>query len=164
MKTLYLVRHGKSSWRHKELRDIERPLKKRGVSDAHTMAAHLKDKGLKPDLLVSSPARRAHQTAVIFAEELGYDTDTLEVNRSIYSSLYEELLAVILGLNDEYNTAMMFGHDPTLANMASHLTGHVFEKISTSGVVCIRFNVDRWENITERSGHLEFSIYPKMFE
>lgn len=164
MKTLYLVRHGKSSWRHKELRDIERPLKKRGVNDAHVMASHLRQKGVKPDLIISSPARRAHQTATIFAEEMEYDTDNIEVNRSVYSSLYEELLAVILGLNDEYNTIMMFGHDPTLANIASHLTHHVFEKISTSGVVCITFHVDKWENITERSGHLEFSIYPKMFE
>ena len=162
MKTLYLVRHGKSSWRHRELRDIERPLKKRGVEDASMMAGHLKQKGLKPDLIISSSARRAHQTATIFAEGLDYKVDDIEVNRSIYSSLYEELLAVILGLDDKHNTVMMFGHDPTLANMASHLTSHVFEKISTSGVVCITFNVEKWENIAQRTGHLEYSVYPKM--
>ena len=163
MKTLYLVRHGKSSWRHKELRDQERPLKKRGAEDADLMAKHLRNKGILPDLIISSPARRAFQTAIIFAENLKYPEDRIEVNRSVYSSSYEELLAVVMALDDSYKSAMIFGHDPTLANMASHLTHRVFEKISTSGVVAITFHEDKWEAIQPSSGHVEFSIYPKMF-
>lgn len=163
MKTLYLVRHGKSSWRHRELRDYERPLKKRGVNDAIMISEHLNDKGIKADKFISSPARRALQTATIFAENLKYDVDEIEQNKSIYGSTYSELLTIILGLDDQFKSVMIFGHDPTLANLASHLTTHVFEKISTSGVVAITFDAPKWELIHEGHGHLEFSIYPKMF-
>lgn len=105
MKTLYLVRHGKSSWRHKELRDQERPLKKRGAEDADLMAKHLNSKSIIPDLIISSPARRAFQTAIIFAENLKYAEDKIELNRSVYSSSYEELLAVVMALDDSYKSA-----------------------------------------------------------
>lgn len=163
MKTLYLVRHAKSSWRHRELRDHERPLKKRGINDANLIATHLMEKLVQPDVLVSSPARRAQQTAKIFAGVLQYPEDQIITNRSIYSSTSHELMAVVLGLSDEYDSAMLFGHDPSLANLASSLTNKVFEKISTSGVVAISFPVDKWEGITYHSGAIQFSIYPKMF-
>ena len=77
MKTLYLVRHAKSSWKHPELSDFERPLNKRGKNDAPFMGKLLFKKGINPELLISSPAKRASSTAKIIASELNYDKEKI---------------------------------------------------------------------------------------
>lgn len=162
MKTIYIVRHAKSSWKYRQLRDFERPLKKRGINDAHTMAAHLKEKSIEPDLFISSPAKRALETANIFAETLGFPEDQVQENISIYGASTEELMTVIWGLDDQYQSVMIFGHDPTLTNIATYLTKKPFEKVPTSAVVAIDFEVDAWSKINKTEGNLRFFIYPKM--
>ncbi|MDX2002696.1 MAG: histidine phosphatase family protein [Chitinophagales bacterium] len=163
MKLLYLVRHGKAAWRHQEMNDHERPLKKKGREETAFISQHLAQKGVRPGLLVTSPAKRALQTAEILAQDLEIHPDNLMINISLYNSSHEELLAVILGLPNEYNEAMLISHDPEIANIASFLTNSVFEKIPTAGVVCISFPTNTWHTISQNSGHIEYSLSPKMF-
>ena len=163
MKTLYLVRHGKAGWRHREVNDAERPLKKKGIEESQMMALHLSEKDIHPDLLITSPAKRSIQTARILAEELGLPKNKVIENASIYNASLEEVMTVILGLDDNFSRVMIIGHDPSLANVAAYLTGHIVEKIPTAGAVEITFNTTHWSKLSEESGHIQFSISPKMF-
>jgi phosphohistidine phosphatase len=162
MKTLVLVRHGKAAWRHQEAHDVDRPLKKRGVEESRAMAKHLSERGFVPNLMVHSPAKRAIQTANIFAEVLDLPPRLVQVNNSIYNASLEEVLAVILALPDNMQRVVLIGHDPPLTNATSYLTNRVFEKIPTAGAVSITFNVYHWNQITHHMGQVQFSISPKM--
>ncbi|RMD75414.1 MAG: hypothetical protein D6818_01735, partial [Bacteroidetes bacterium] len=114
MKHLYLIRHAKSSWDYPELRDIERSLNKRGRRDAPFMASLLHGKGVRPDLLLSSPATRAYSTAVYFAEALGYPVEQIRVEPVIYHGGEDDILALVRGLDDQLGTVLLFGHNPVL--------------------------------------------------
>jgi phosphohistidine phosphatase len=163
MKKLYIVRHAKSSWKYRALRDIERPLKKRGFTDAELIANHLKAKNIKPAYWVSSPAKRALTTAEIFAEQLGRDKDSIKIQAGIYASSLNEIKTLILGLPKDADSAMFFGHEPTLSYLCENLSSRTFEKVPTSGVVALTFDVANWSQIREHRAHVDFFIYPKMF-
>ncbi|MEX0813524.1 MAG: histidine phosphatase family protein [Chitinophagales bacterium] len=163
MKKLYLVRHAKSSWKYRALRDFERPLKKSGTEDAIIMARHLKAKNIFPEHWVSSPAKRAFTTAEIFAEELGFSKSEVKTLSGIYASSVDEMKTLILGLPNEVNSTMLFGHEPTLSYICELLSNRSFDKVPTSGVVALSFNVEQWGQIRENSAQIDFFIYPKMF-
>jgi phosphohistidine phosphatase len=163
MKTLYLTRHAKSSWKDADLKDIERPLKASGRKDAELIAEQLRKDKVHPEYFLSSPAVRAYATAKIFAKFLEFPKDKIDINASIYSSSVEELHTLVLGLDNQYHTAILFGHDPTLCNYVSFLTKQQYEKIPTSGVVAIEFQAEHWRNIEPHSGRVKLFIYPKMF-
>lgn len=163
MKKIYLIRHAKSSWKYRELRDFERPLKNRGKKDAEIMANHLKDKIACPEYWMSSPAKRAWNTALIFAKILECPEDEIHEQSSIYASSVTEMLALIYSLPQDKTEVVMFGHEPTLSYLCEYLSSRSFEKVPTSGVVALTFNVSQWNQITENSAHIDFFIYPKMF-
>jgi phosphohistidine phosphatase len=119
MKTLVLVRHAKSSWDNPGLSDFERKLNKRGVRDAPYMGKVVKEKGIQPDLIVSSPAVRALTTAKFFAHALDYSEDQIDKRESIYTSGPRQILTIINHLDDELNTIMLFGHNPDLTTLFS---------------------------------------------
>ncbi|TVR81450.1 MAG: hypothetical protein EA412_03135 [Chitinophagaceae bacterium] len=161
MKTLYIVRHAKSSWKFREKRDYERPLNQRGLENGAKMAEYIKKMGESVDLIVSSPAKRAHDTALIFAEKLEYNPEKIQLNSSIYESSLKELFAITLSIPQDVNSAMIFGHEPTLSSYTEFLTNKYFEKVPTSGIVKIQFATDNWNKITAKSGELVYFIYPK---
>jgi phosphohistidine phosphatase len=163
MKTLYITRHAKSSWKHLELKDIERPLKRKGKQDAELIAERLRKDHIHPEYFLSSPAVRAHETAKIFSKILDYPKNKIEINSSIYGATNEELHTLILGIDNQFNSVILFGHDPALCNFVTFLTKQRYEKIPTSGVVAIEFQADNWNQIQPHSGKVQFFIYPKMF-
>lgn len=163
MKKLYIVRHAKSSWKYRALRDFERPLKKRGFEDAELMAQHLKSKNIKPTHWISSPAKRAFTTAEIFAEVLCKNKEEIEIQVGIYASSLNEIKTLILGLPKDADSAMLFGHEPTLSYLCENLSSRTFEKVPTSGVVALTFDISSWSQIREHRAHVDFFIYPKMF-
>jgi phosphohistidine phosphatase len=163
MKTLYIVRHAKSSWKFTDLQDIERPLKRKGKQDAEMMAKHLRKDNIYPEYFLSSPAVRAHETAKIFSKILEYPKNNIEINSSVYNSSVEELHTLILGLDNNFNSTILFGHDPTLCNLAAFLTKQQYEKIPTSGIVAVEFQTDNWNKIQPHNGRVRFFICPKMF-
>ena len=100
MKTLYLIRHAKSSWDDTNLDDFERPLNKRGKKDAPNMAKRLKEKGGTPDFMISSPAVRAFDTCKEFAKILGYDKNKIKTDKRLYHADEDQILTVIRELKD----------------------------------------------------------------
>jgi phosphohistidine phosphatase len=164
MKTLYIVRHAKSSWKFIDLQDIDRPLKRKGTQDAFLIAEKLSEQKIAPQHVLSSPAVRAYETAKIFCNALSFNKENVEINSSIYNAAVEELQTILLNIDNKLNSVMLFGHDPGLTNFVAYLTKQSYEKIPTSGVVSIQFEVDSWNKISEHSGKIDFLIYPKMFE
>ncbi|MBC7939957.1 MAG: histidine phosphatase family protein, partial [Chitinophagaceae bacterium] len=111
MKTLFLVRHAKSSRDDPSLPDRERPLDDRGRHDAPKMGKRLTNRGVKPDLLVSSPALRALTTAQLIADEIGCQRKDIIVDERLYASSSDDLLSVICAIDDKLDSVMLFGHN-----------------------------------------------------
>ncbi|AYJ80069.1 phosphohistidine phosphatase [Aliarcobacter cryaerophilus ATCC 43158] len=162
MKELILIRHSKSSWDNPFLEDFDRPLNKRGEKNAPFIAKILKQKGLTPDLIISSPSKRTKQTLDFFLKEFDFKNEII-FEESIYEAPFENLLKVIKNIDDRYKTIFLFGHNPGLNDLVAFLLGSFEENIPTSGVLKINFDIKKWENIKEKIGILEFFIYPKMF-
>jgi phosphohistidine phosphatase len=160
-RTLYLIRHAKSSWDEQDLDDIDRPLSKRGQRDVPVMGARLKDRGILPDLMISSPARRAHDTAQMLAGVLGYPQKEILVERQLYEATAGDILEVVKSIPDTAGTAMVFGHNPGLTEAIAWMTTGTIDNVPTCGIAEIEFGVDAWDAVEPRSGQLKSFDYPK---
>lgn len=163
MKTLYFIRHAKSSWKDLSLQDIDRPLNKRGKKDAPKIGAHLKSKNAKPDLMLSSPAKRAYTTAKLVATELEYDKSDIVKNKKLYVFDYsgKDVMDVVRKIDNKHDVVMVFGHNPTFSHLASSFTDEDIE-MPTCGTACFRFDTDEWKEIEDVEVELVFYVYPKM--
>ncbi len=161
MKTLYLLRHAKSSWSFDDLSDQERPLNDRGRDDAPRMGQALAKRGIKPDALVSSSAVRALSTAVLVARELGFPHEKITVDPAIYRADAEALIAIIQALPDAAESALLVGHNPTITEAANALSPTEFNELPTAAVVCLRFATDRWADVGRANADFYFYDYPK---
>ena len=161
MKKLYLVRHAKSSWKFTDLTDIERPLNKRGRNDVPKMGDFLKAKSIKPDLLLSSPANRALTTAKGLAQKLNIPVGEIEVQQEIYHASSSGLLNIVKQVDQEFQTLMMFGHNPGFTDFANLLANTNIFNIPTCGVAIVKFGVEHWADIEFGKGMLENFYYPK---
>lgn len=161
MKTLYLVRHAKSSWDYPELSDYERPLNKRGKRDAPEMGQRLASKGITPDLMLSSPANRALTTCETIAQEIDYPKNKIITNEDIYHASKESLLEILKDVDDKYDSIMMFGHNPGFTDFANELADTDIVNIPTCGLFACTFPLDSWNYIEWSSAHLLFYDYPK---
>lgn len=164
MKTLYLVRHAKSSWKHAGLSDEERPLNGRGKHDAPFMGELLFKKGVKPESIISSFAKRAVITSRIIAEKINFPDDKIVIRNDLYLADLNELLGIIAGFNDKNNSIMIVGHNPGFTFLFNHLTGLDIDNLPTCGTACIKLNIDSWANVEKESGELEFYEYPKKYK
>ncbi|MFA5234374.1 MAG: histidine phosphatase family protein [Sulfurimonas sp.] len=162
MKKLYIIRHAKSSWSDAELNDFERSLSKRGKANAPMMGERLKKKGVMPDIIISSPAKRAKSTAEIIAKEIGYEKKVL-FDENIYESSVDELRKILTCINDKNSTVFLFGHNPEL-NMLVDYYVKFYENIPTCGVVEIAFMCDTWAEIAPKNAKLISFDYPKKSE
>ena len=146
MKRLILVRHAKSSRDDPSLADRERPLNDRGLRDAPKMGARLAKRGIRPDLVLSSPAVRALATARLFAKELDYDTDDIVVDERLYAATPDALLEVIRTVDDKPKCVMLFGHNPELSELAHELSGTIGD-LPTCAVVDLSFDIAAWSKV-----------------
>lgn len=163
MKHLTLVRHAKSSWNHPELDDFDRPLNERGKHDAPMMAKLLVQKKVLPDLIISSPAKRAIKTARIIAKEIGYPKDKIELNSTIYEANVLALLNVIHGINDKFKYAMLFGHNPGFNDLGYLLTLHDVGNIPTCGILAMEFTISSWKEVAKGNGRFVSFDFPKKY-
>ncbi|MCA1764187.1 MAG: histidine phosphatase family protein [Flavobacteriales bacterium] len=161
MKRLYINRHAKSSWNHPGLSDFERPLNNRGFEDAPVMGERLKNREVKIDRFLSSPAKRAISTARIMAEYYGYDPDKIVEIPSIYHASNSMLLDIINGLDDKLESVILFGHNPGFTEIVNYLAGPQISNMPTCGICCIDFDTDEWKLVSRETGKLEFFDYPK---
>jgi phosphohistidine phosphatase len=164
MKTIILVRHAKSSWKDPTLEDFDRPLNKRGKKNAPFMGAKLKERGILPDLMVSSPAKRARKTAMTIAKAVGYPKKKIRFDGNLYHAGAQSLFKLVKRLKDKHQSVMLFGHNPGFNDFADLLLKHnTVLNIPTTGVYCINFEVDRWDAISAGSGKAAFFDFPKRY-
>jgi phosphohistidine phosphatase len=162
MKTLTLIRHAKSSWKNAYLLDIDRPLNKRGKRDAPIMGQRLADRGVSPELIVSSPATRAMVTAETIALEIDYPIEDIVVDERIYMADVRNWLAVIRSLDDTLVHVMLFGHNPGLTDLVNTLSpSQTINNVPTCGVVELDFETDTWASVGDvKPTRMDFD-YPK---
>jgi len=146
MKTLFLVRHAKSSRGDPSVSDRVRPLDERGRQDAPRMGKRLAERGVTPDLLVSSPALRALSTAQLVADELGYRRKDILVEEQLYASSADEVLALIGALDNQLDRVMLFGHNPGFTDLAHRLSSGILD-MPTCAVAEFRFDTKAWADV-----------------
>lgn len=161
MKTLILVRHAKSDWNDPMLSDFERTLNPRGMQDAPEMAKRFVERGIRPELIITSPAVRALTTCQIFAKTIGYSENQIQMNQGIYDAGAREVMEIVSQIDESINTAMLFGHNPAISNLATYLSSIHFGEVPTCSVICIEFQTNKWGDILKKTGKLNFFDYPK---
>ncbi len=164
MKTLYILRHAKSSWKFEELSDHDRPLSKRGRSDAPLMGQELAARGVKPTLIISSPAVRALSTATLAAKEMGYEPDDIVVDDRIYGAGKDELLKVVQQAPDDVDSLMLVGHNEAISEFANTLAPEHIASMPTAGVIALEFDCDKWTEISKENADMLFYDFPKNYK
>lgn len=160
MKELYLVRHAKSSWAYDDVDDYDRPLKGRGISDAHFISNILAQQNTTPQALFSSPATRAVHTAMIFARNLNFPFSAIRLHEDLYMCSEGHLLEFIRSIDNDYKSVLIFGHNPTLTNFVNRCTPQRIDNLPTTGVACFHFDINNW-NEAQFSAELALLDYPK---
>ena len=158
MKSILLVRHAKSSWDDPSLNDFDRPLNERGKKNAPEMAVRLHDKGIRLDMLVSSPAKRAKQTAKAFQKILAIDN--LQFVEDLYLAAPSTFANVIAGLPSNVKTVAIFSHNPGITDFANSLTTTRIDNMPTASIFAVNADVADW---AEFAGNTKFWFfdYPK---
>lgn len=144
MKKLYLIRHAKSDWSIQGQPDIDRHLNPRGYRDAHLVGNKLKEILQGNLILISSPAIRAISTALIIAKEINYNPGKIKIIRDIYEAEEKMYDKVISSIEDVYDTAIIFGHNPTISNVAAGLTNAIISELPTCSVSGISIETMHW--------------------
>jgi phosphohistidine phosphatase len=162
MKTLYLLRHAKSSWKDETLSDIERPLNGRGRKAAQTIGDFLKREKVIPDLVLSSSAVRARQTTDLLLKSAGFSTD-LRFDERIYEAGAQRLLEVVKQIEKSKKTVLLVGHNPGLEEFLQVLTG-VTDSMPTGTLSKIDLGTSSWAAIGDKGGTLEWIVTPKQLK
>lgn len=163
MKTLTILRHAKSSWSDAGLSDFERPLNRRGERDAPRIGERMAAAGLRPALILSSPAERAITTARIVADKLNYPREFLEKEPALYHASLDTLLDVVVAQEDRINNLMLVGHNPGLTLLANHLLPGIMDNLPTAGTLTVEINSLDWTVYSRPDATLVRFDYPKKF-
>jgi phosphohistidine phosphatase len=148
MKSVLVLRHAKSSWKHPDLTDHERPLNKRGKRDAPSIGRLLKREHLVPDIIISSTAIRARATAEAVAKASGYKGD-ITFNRSLYAAGPQAYIDALHDSSDEYVRVLIIGHNPGLEELVEILTGEI-HLMSTCSLAHVKLRVGNWSEIDNK--------------
>lgn len=158
MKTLILVRHGKSSWEY-SVGDRDRPLLQRGINDAHLVSEKFSEQGIPIDAAFSSPANRALHTGMIFIRQLYLPLNKFQIVNELYDFSGEYILQFVKELNTKLNTVLIFGHNHAFTYIANSLGNTYIENVPTSGLVQLEFDVNDWKSVEK--GSTKQTIFPK---
>jgi phosphohistidine phosphatase len=161
MKTLTQLRHAKSSWDDASLPDADRPLNGRGRRDAPTMGKRMLKAGIRPALIVSSPAVRAWTTARTVAIELGYPLEFLEKDAALYLASLDRLIDVVIAQDNAINNLMLVGHNPGLTAFANYLVPGLTSNLPTCAVISVSMDIESWDLYSPPAAKLDYFDYPK---
>jgi phosphohistidine phosphatase len=162
MKRLILVRHGRAEDDSSEISDFERSLTLKGKVISRLMALKLVEKEKSPGTILTSPAFRALETAIIFAGEYGIVADNILMNSDLYYKMsLHNLPAVLSIVNEDTDVVTLFGHNPSFTQIANNLCKEGCDFIPKSGIVCISFNIMRWSEIGRNNGRMEYFLIPE---
>lgn len=158
MKTLYVVRHAKSSWKF-DVIDHERPLNDRGLNDAPRVAAHVASCMPKPDLVMSSDAMRAKTTSFFFAKAYNIPEEEIILDYSLYDFNGRDLVNVIRKCDDTVDCLMVFGHNNAMTNFVNTYGDKMIDNVPTCGFTAITFDIHHWKDMSQ--GTTIFTSIPK---
>ena len=159
MRTLYLLRHAKSSWKDVTLPDFDRPLKDRGRKAAKRIGKYLTREKLSDPLVVCSPAMRTRETADIVLKHANLRVE-VRFEERIYEASLRDLVQVVSEIPDDKQVAIMIGHNPGFEELLAYLTGEG-RRMPTAALAKIKFDVESWKDIKEDQGALEWFITPR---
>ena len=160
-KILHIVRHAKSSWDYDNISDIDRPLKIKGIQNAYEMARRIKIRNTLPESIISSPATRAIQTAIIFARVFEFPLSKIIIEENLYATEEDFIIDLIKKTDNSISSLMIFGHNPELTNFANIFVKDKIENISTAGIVSLVFGIDKWKDISRKKLVSEQFDFPK---
>lgn len=160
MKTLFLIRHAKSSWNSFDLSDFDRSLNERGLKNAPEMANRLLKKNIVLDAIFSSPAKRALTTAKIFAEVLGFQEKIVEIP-DLYEAEISAYFDLIRRLDNKSNVVAIFAHNPEITDFVNNLGLVNLDNMPTCGIFAFRVDADDWSNFSSARKEFLFFDYPK---
>jgi phosphohistidine phosphatase len=158
MKNLILIRHAKSSW-EAPLKDIDRPLDQRGINDAHLVAANCVKDVPSIFVMLSSTAKRASETALIFAQNILYPVESIIFKEELYTFDENQLEKVIKSSSNIFENVILFGHNDAITNFVNKFGDVFISHVPTAGFVSLQFETDDWEKISK--GKTKKIIVPK---
>lgn len=158
MKTLYLVRHAKSSWKH-DVIDHKRPLKARGFRDGQLVSQHVRELVPPPQQIISSDAVRAATTAGYFKEAFGVADSDYREEHALYDFSGSHVLHQIKSLDDEWDRVMIVGHNHAFTSIANMLGNLYIDNVPTCGFVMLEFDESKWRDV--HSGLTKMMIFPR---
>jgi phosphohistidine phosphatase len=164
MKTLYLIRHAKSSWDDLSLKDFDRPLTGTGIKKTNKIIQFLTERKVCPELIISSPAVRAFETARLIAKGIGHPEEKIVTEAALYDSSADDYIEIIENVRNEISSVMIFGHNPTITYAANSFLKKATEMIPTSGIVNVTFDTDKWSEVRKAKVKKESVIFPKMLK
>ena len=164
MRKLILIRHAKSSWDDSFIKDHDRTLSERGLNDAPLVGKFLNKKNIIPDLILTSTAKRASNTAELILNEIDDKNVKIQYDKNIYLTGPGKIIDIISKIEDNIKILLVVGHNPDMQMLVERLTNKHFShpKFSTAGVAIIDFEIESWNEIKATHGVLEIFITPKM--
>jgi len=157
-----LVRHSHAETQAPEITDFERSLTTKGKRNSRLMADVLKSKLKDPGVMITSPAFRAYETALIFSEAYGLDSDKVRLCRDLYSGIREDsIISFFRSQSDDYDTIMLFGHNSLISDMARTLSSDSAEDLPKTGIAGISFKTDKWDALEPGTGTIDYLLKPK---
>jgi phosphohistidine phosphatase len=159
MKSLLVLRHAKSSWENSELSDFERPLNKRGFEAIQLIGQEFYRLNLEPNLILSSPAKRAKQTAILVKESGGINCE-IRYEETIYEASVMRLLHLVSEIDDKFNSVLLVGHNPGLEELIRVLTGKI-QVMPTATLAKLDLDIESWSEVAAECGSLDLAITPK---
>lgn len=172
MKTVTIFRHAKAGGKNDpNIEDFDRPLANRGLKAAPKMGSALRDRGLRPNLVLCSPSVRTRQTLALAAPEAWDDPPKIRFDKRIYEASAHTLFKALMALPEEVEHVMIVGHNPGLQDLAVELSPHgsdaregFGEKLPTAAVASFDFATERWSKLQAATGKLRLSITPDLIK
>ncbi len=158
MKNLFLVRHAKSSW-DAPLQDFDRPLTNEGIKAAHLVSSNISAYIPKTYVIYSSPAKRASETAVIFAQNISFPIESITYKDELYTFNGNQLENFVKTIGDNYQNIILFGHNGAITDFVNKFGDNYIDNVPTAGFVALAFEVNNWQDI-EKSKIVK-RIFPK---
>lgn len=162
MKKLIFVRHGRAEEQSPEFSDFERSLTTKGKKITRLTARRLMEIENSPVTIVTSPAFRALETALIFAGEFKIKHENIRIYSNLYFKMnFQNLYEIFSIVNEDTDTIMLFGHNPSFTEITNSLCMEGCDCMPKCGVVGITFKIKTWSEISRNSGKMEYSLKPE---
>lgn len=161
MRTITFIRHGKSSWKEPGLEDFNRPLNRRGKTDALLMGLILSKKLIMADVFIASPAKRTLETAKIISGPVEYPRKKIQTEQELYLATDGTIISLLAGVNDRYMHVFLCGHNPGISGAINVLAGGTHDEMPTCGIAHFEMGIPSWKDLSPGCGILKFTDSPK---